>query len=164
MFPLVAYNPLKLARDQRKNRGDSQTQRQEHPRTGASSGKLDPGQESIGNEGMKWHSQSCPGTTESPVTHFPASPGASVFFFFFFSRCLSHLLSHLTALELISLHFFFLLFFLGPHLRHGEFPRLGVKLELQLPTYTTAHRNTKSLTHWVRPGIEPASPWILVGS
>lgn len=53
MFPLVAYNPLKLARDQRKNRGDSQTQRQEHPRTGASSGKLDPGQESIGNEGMK---------------------------------------------------------------------------------------------------------------
>ena len=51
-----------------------------------------------------------------------------------------------------------------------EVPRLGVKLELQpipLPqqnrilapsvTYPTAHSNTSSLTHWVRPGIEPAS-------
>jgi len=26
-------------------------------------------------------------------------------------------------------------------------------------TYTTAHGNTRSLTHWVRPGIEPASSW-----
>ena len=30
-------------------------------------------------------------------------------------------------------------------------------------TYTTAHGNTRSITHWVRPGIEPASSWILVG-
>ena len=29
-------------------------------------------------------------------------------------------------------------FFLGPHVRHMEVPRLGVKLELQLPVYTTA--------------------------
>ena len=29
-------------------------------------------------------------------------------------------------------------------------------------TYTTAPGNTKSLTHWVRPGIEPMSLWILV--
>ena len=29
-------------------------------------------------------------------------------------------------------------------------------------TYTTAHGNTTSLTHWVRPGIEPVSSWILV--
>ena len=28
--------------------------------------------------------------------------------------------------------------FLGPHGQHTEVPRLGVKLELQLPTYTTA--------------------------
>ena len=28
--------------------------------------------------------------------------------------------------------------FLGPHLWHMEVPRLGVKLELQLPAYTTA--------------------------
>ena len=30
-------------------------------------------------------------------------------------------------------------------------------------TYTTAHSNARSLTHWVRPGIEPASSWILAG-
>ena len=30
-------------------------------------------------------------------------------------------------------------------------------------TYTTAHGNTGSLTHRVRPGIEPATPWFLVG-
>ena len=34
-------------------------------------------------------------------------------------------------------HIFFF-FFLGPHLWHMEIPRLGVKLELQLPAYTTA--------------------------
>ena len=30
-------------------------------------------------------------------------------------------------------------------------------------TYTTAHGNTGSSTHWVKPGIELASSWILVG-
>ena len=30
-------------------------------------------------------------------------------------------------------------------------------------TYTTAHGNDGSLTHWVRPGIEPATSWFLVG-
>ena len=29
-------------------------------------------------------------------------------------------------------------------------------------TYTTAHCNVTSLTHWARPRIEPASSWILV--
>ena len=29
-------------------------------------------------------------------------------------------------------------------------------------TYTTAHGNTRSLTHQVRPGIEPMSLWIQV--
>ena len=62
-----------------------------------------------------------------------------------------------------------------------EVPRLGVEPELQLPacataiimqdlwptpsmsvTYTTAHGNTRSLTHWARTGIEPATSWILV--
>ena len=28
--------------------------------------------------------------------------------------------------------------------------------------YTTAHGNARSLTHWARPGMEPASPWMLV--
>ena len=30
-------------------------------------------------------------------------------------------------------------------------------------TYTTAHGTTRSLCHWVRPGIEPTSSWIMVG-
>ena len=29
-------------------------------------------------------------------------------------------------------------------------------------TYTAAYSNTRSITHWVRPGIQPASSWILV--
>ena len=32
----------------------------------------------------------------------------------------------------------FVFCFLGPHLRHMEFPRLGVQLDLQLPAYVTA--------------------------
>ena len=71
-----------------------------------------------------------------------------------------------------------LFWFLGLHLWHMEVPRLGVKSELQLPAYTTAtatpdlscvrantiaHVNAGSLTHWVRPGIEPAFSWIIVG-
>ena len=67
--------------------------------------------------------------------------------------------------------------FLGPHPRHMEIPRLGVKLELQLPAYATAtamqhpsrvcdlptaHSNTRSPTHWVRSGIKPALSWILL--
>jgi len=30
-------------------------------------------------------------------------------------------------------------------------------------TYPRAHSNTRSLTHWAGPGIEPSSSWILVG-
>ena len=29
--------------------------------------------------------------------------------------------------------------------------------------YTKSHGNARSLTHWSRPGMEPASSWILVG-
>ena len=32
----------------------------------------------------------------------------------------------------------YVLFFLGLHQQHMEFPRLGVESELQLPAYTTA--------------------------
>ena len=63
-------------------------------------------------------------------------------------------------------------FFLGPHCDICKFPRLEVESELQLPAYTTpdpslicdttAHGNARSLSHWVRPGIEPESSWILV--
>ena len=38
------------------------------------------------------------------------------------------------------------LFFLGPHSRHMEVPRLGVESELQLLAYTTATA-TRDLTH-----------------
>ena len=60
-----------------------------------------------------------------------------------------------------------------------ELPRLGDESELQLLAYTTAtamqcgihsesanyataHGNSGSLTHRARPGIEPASSWLLV--
>ena len=44
-----------------------------------------------------------------------------------------------------------------------EIPRLGDQSELQLLTYTTAHSNAGSLTHRERPGIKPATSWLLVG-
>ena len=60
-----------------------------------------------------------------------------------------------------------------------EVPRLGVESEPQLLAYatviaawdpslicdfyTTAHDNARSPPHGARPGIEPASSWILVG-
>ena len=44
-----------------------------------------------------------------------------------------------------------------------QVPRLGVELEQQLPAYTTARGNARSLNHWTMPGMEPASLWILVG-
>ena len=44
----------------------------------------------------------------------------------------------------------------------GEVLRLGVKSELELPAYTTAHGNARPLTHGAGPGIETTSSWILV--
>ena len=67
--------------------------------------------------------------------------------------------------------------FFRPHPWHMEVHRLGAELVLQLLAYTTAtatqdpshvcdlHHssgNAGSLTHWVRPGIELVSSWILV--
>ena len=89
-------------------------------------------------------------------------------------RCLFPLLGCKTFIKSLILYF---IYFLGLHLWHMEVPRLGVQLELQLPanvtaitkiqamsaTYTTAHSNTRALTHWARPGMEPTSSWILVG-
>ena len=69
--------------------------------------------------------------------------------------------------------FFFLLWL---HLLYMENPRLGVEVELQLQAYATATAmqdlshilylscslgHAESLTHCARPGIEPASSWIL---
>ena len=73
--------------------------------------------------------------------------------------------------------FFFFFGFLGTHPWYMEVSRLGVKSDYRCQpppqlqqcqiratsvTFTTAHANEGSLTHWVRPGIELASSWILV--
>ena len=72
-----------------------------------------------------------------------------------------------------SITFFLSVFFL-------EVPRLGIESELYLLTYTIATTtpnpshicdlchsswgNAGSLTHWARPGIQPAFSWIMVDS
>ena len=58
--------------------------------------------------------------------------------------------------------FLFFFYLLGPCMQPIEVPRLGVQLELHLLAYATAHSNAGSLTHWVGPGIESMSSWILV--
>ena len=73
--------------------------------------------------------------------------------------------------------FYFWLFRATP--AYMEVPRLGIQLELRRrptahpqqrriwatsATHTTAHGNAGSLTHWARPGIEPASSWMPVRS
>ena len=74
----------------------------------------------------------------------------------------------------LYLLFFFFLSFLGPHPRHMEVLSLSVKSELRLLAYTTATA-TRDPSHvcdlhpsswqcWVRPGMDPACAWILVGS
>ena len=71
-------------------------------------------------------------------------------------------------------------FFLWLHLGHMEVPGLPQgsnwscscsptsqpqqhQIQAASVTYTTAHGNIRSLTYWARPGIEPVSPWLLVG-
>ena len=79
--------------------------------------------------------------------------------------------------------FFFFFFFLELHMWHMEVPRLRFSwiggtsaglchshsnaegIQAASATYTTACGNTRSLTHWVRPGIKSASSqtlcWVL---
>ena len=38
----------------------------------------------------------------------------------------------------------------------------NARSELLSMTYTTAHTNAGSLTHYARPGIEPESSWVIV--
>ena len=86
-----------------------------------------------------------------------------------------------TCLGIKSIEFFFvcLFVFLGPHPQHMEVPRLGGsnrscscrpmpepqqrQIQTMSATYTTAHGNARSLTHWARPGIERVTLWFLVG-
>ena len=75
------------------------------------------------------------------------------------------------------IQFFFFFFFLGLSVQHMEVPRLGWNQSCSCQptpqpqerriwavsaTCATAHGNAISLTHWVRPRIEPTSSWILV--
>ena len=95
-------------------------------------------------------------------------------------------LGHFAVQQKLSQHckstivclFIYLFCFSGPQPWHMEVPRLGVTSDLQLPatshshsnaqiwatcaTYTIAHGNSRSLTHWTGPGIEPATSWCLV--
>ena len=97
-------------------------------------------------------------------------------FYLWTPSTISHSLFSMKRHCFIYLFIYFV--FLGPHPWHMEVPRLGVESELQLlacttatacgiratsVTYTTAHGNAGSLTHWTRPGIKLTSSWILVG-
>ena len=84
----------------------------------------------------------------------------------------THLILH-ACLQFV----FSFLFFLGPHLRHMEVPKLGLNwgcscqprpqpqqywIWAASATYTTNHGHARSLTHWARrPGIQSTSSWIL---
>ena len=74
---------------------------------------------------------------------------------------------------MIYFFFFFGLFTAAP-VAHGSSQARGQirataaglhhsRIQAESATYTIAHNNAGSLTHWVRPGMEPASSWILVG-
>ena len=52
------------------------------------------------------------------------------------------------------------LFFLGPHVRHMEVPRLGVESELQMPAYATATA-TRDLSHVCDLHHSSQQHWIL---
>ena len=62
------------------------------------------------------------------------------------------------------IYLFFFFCFLGLHPQHMEVPRLGVGIRAGAGDtgLQHSHCNARSLTHWVRPGIEHASSWILV--
>ena len=59
----------------------------------------------------------------------------------------------------------FFLIFLGLHPKHMKVLWLGgwIRAVAVAAGLHHSHSNARSLTHWVRPGIEPASLWILVG-
>ena len=85
-------------------------------------------------------------------------------------------LSHICMLEFYGQKFFF--FFKGRTCSIWRFPGQGLnrsyscqpipqpqqhRIQATSATYTTVHGNTRSLTHWARPGIEPSTSWFLVG-
>ena len=75
-------------------------------------------------------------------------------------RDLSKVIQLVSAKAGLFFFFFFLLFGAAPPAQGGA--QGGGELGLQLPAHTTAHSSAGSSTHWTRPGLEPASSWMLV--
>ena len=59
----------------------------------------------------------------------------------------------------LNLQYFFL--FRATPVAYGSSQARG-QIQAASETYATVHQNTRSLTYWDRPGIEPTSSWILV--
>ena len=59
--------------------------------------------------------------------------------------------------------YLFVFCFLGLYPWRMEVPRLGGLIGAAAASLCHNHSNAGSLTHCARPGIEPASSWILVG-
>ena len=78
--------------------------------------------------------------------------------------CIYWTFEYLLWRNIYSRHFFYFFFFFFNRATPVAYrsSQVGVKSELQLPAYTTAHGNAGSPTHWARPGIEPASSWLPV--
>ena len=65
------------------------------------------------------------------------------------------------AYSRVNFLFIYLFFcFLGPHLQHMKVPKIGIKLELQLPTYTTATA-TRDMSCVCNLQHSSRQPWIL---
>ena len=58
--------------------------------------------------------------------------------------------------------YLFILLFRAAPLSYGSSQARGWIRAMAISLHHS-HSNTRSLTHWVRPGLEPASSWILVG-
>ena len=93
----------------------------------------------------------------------------------FIPRTIPRIMLILIIFLFVYKFFFFIFFvFLRPHPQYKDVPRLGGPIgtigaslrhshsNARSVTYTTAHGNTRSLTHWARPGIEPTTSWFLV--
>ena len=118
----------------------------------------------------------CQGAPQGP-TQFQLLFIFSLFFSFYFklhniliSCLLTWLLSTFITLLRHPMNYFFF-FFLGPHLQPMKVSGLGVwpmpepkqqQIRAASVNYAAACGNSRSLTHWARPRIEPLSSWILV--
>ena len=107
--------------------------------------------------------------TQTPNLHPPPLPPVKGFLFFFF------LLLFFFAPPPFFF-FFFCLFRATPVTYGGSQARSRIgavaagstshaqqhRIPATFATYTTAHPHARSLTHWARQGVEPASSWMLV--